>query len=106
MLCSGQNFRKFSVPTGPTEAYFMWHLHGIGEKMESLFKLYRSFVVIYYCQPPGAGAFSRYFTTNLSLQCRAFSRALKVEKLKVPLLPGPKGTRDTNDWCIIKTTEV
>ena len=30
----------------------------------------------------------------------AFSRALKIEKLKAPLFPGPKGTVDTNDWCI------
>ena len=65
----------------------MWNLHGIGE--ESLFKWSRSFVVLHYCQPPrGAGAFSRDFTINLSPQCRAFSRALKTEKLKAPLFPG------------------
>ena len=29
---------------------------------------------------PGAGAFSRDFTANLAPQCRAFSRALKIEK--------------------------
>ena len=60
-----------------------------------------SFVVLHYCQPPGggAGAFSRDFTINLSPQCRAFSRALKSEKLKAPLFPGPVGA--TNDWCII-----
>ena len=29
----------------------------------------------------GAGDFSRDFTTNLTPQCRAFSRALKTEKL-------------------------
>ena len=34
---------------------------------------------------PGAGAFSGDFTTNLARQCRAFSRALKIEKLKAPL---------------------
>ena len=38
------------------------------------------------------------FTT--SLECRAFSMALKIEKLKAPLIPGPKGAVDTNDWCI------
>ena len=38
---------------------------------------------------PGAGAFSRDFTTNLAWQCRAFSRALKIEKLKAPLFRGP-----------------
>ena len=52
------------------------------------------------CQPPGAGAFSGDFTTNLARQCRAFSRALKIEKLKTPLLRGPKGAGATNDWCI------
>ena len=83
----------------------MWTLHGIGEA--SLFKWSRrgsrSFVVLHYCQPPGggggaAGAFSRDFTINLSPQCRAFSRALKTEKLKAPLFPGPVGTGTTNDW--------
>ena len=54
-----------------------------------------------YISLRGAGAFSRNFTTNLTPQCRAFSRALKIQKLKAPLLPGPKGTGDTNDWCII-----
>ena len=44
-----------------------------------------------FCQPPGAGAFSGEFTTNLARQCRAFSRALKIEKLKAPLFRGPEG---------------
>ena len=30
----------------------------------------------------------------------AFSRALKIEKLKAPLFPGPGGAGDANDWCI------
>ena len=51
--------------------------------------------------PWGAGAFSRGFTKNLARQCRAFSRALKIEKLKAPLFPGPGGAVDANDWCII-----
>ena len=51
----------------------------------------------------GVEAFSRDFTTNLAPQCRAFSGALQTEKLNVPLLPGPRGAGDTNDWCIIKT---
>ena len=49
----------------------------------------------------GAGAFSRDFTVNLSPQFRAFSRALKTEKLKAPLFPGPVGAATTNDWCIM-----
>ena len=34
-------------------------------------------------------------------QCRAFSRALEIEKFKAPLFRGPEGAGDTNDWCII-----
>ena len=60
-----------------------------------------SFVVLHNYQSPGAGAFSRDFTTNLVPQGRAFSRALKNEKLKAPLFPGPEGTGVTNDWCIM-----
>ena len=56
--------------------------------------------LFYFCQPPGAGAFSGGFTTNLARQCRAFSRALKIEKLKAPLFRGPEGAGATNDWCI------
>ena len=52
------------------------------------------------CQPPGAGAFSGDVTTNLARQCKAFSRALKIEKLKAPLFRGPEGVGATNDWCI------
>ena len=48
------------------------------------------------------GAFSGDFTTNLARQCRAFSRALKIEKLKAPLFRGPEGAGASNDWCIKK----
>ena len=37
--------------------------------------------------PGWAGAFSRDFTTSLAPECRAFSGALKIEKLKAPLIP-------------------
>ena len=50
--------------------------------------------------PREGGAFSRNFTTILAPECRAFSGALKIEKLKAPLIPDPEGTVDTNDWCI------
>ena len=50
--------------------------------------------------PGRAGAFSRDFTTSLAPECRTFSGALKIEKLKAPLIPGPEGVVDTNDWCI------
>ena len=48
----------------------------------------------------GAGAFSRDFTIILAPECRAFSGDSKIEKLKALLIPGPKGTVDTNGWCI------
>ena len=48
------------------------------DRGENLFKLFRSVVVLYFnfVSPRGAGDFS----TNLARQCRAFSRALKIEK--------------------------
>ena len=67
-------------PLGQLKPNFMWNLHGIGE--ESLFKWSRrgsrSFLFFIIVNLRGAGAFSRDFTINLSLQCRAFSRALKT----------------------------
>ena len=56
--------------------------------------------------PGRAGAFSRDFTTSLAPECRAFSVALKIEKLKAPLIPGPEGAVDTNDWCITRSASV
>ena len=56
--------------------------------------------VYFNLSAPGAGAFSGDFTTNLARQCRAFSRALKIEKLKAPLFRDPEGAGATNDWCI------
>ena len=50
--------------------------------------------------PGRAGPLSRDFTTSLAPDCRAFSGALKIEKFKGPLIPGPEGAVDTNDWCI------
>ena len=50
--------------------------------------------------PGRAGAFSRDLTKSLAPECRAFSEALKIEKLKAPLIPGPEESVDTNDWCI------
>ena len=50
--------------------------------------------------PRNAGAFTRDFIKHLSLQGGAFTGALKFEKLKAPLFPGPGRAGDTNDWCI------
>ena len=41
--------------------------------------------------PRRAGAFSRALTIFVTLQCRAFSRALMSEKSKSPLSPGSGG---------------
>ena len=43
---------------------------------------------------------SSVLTTTLAPHCRAFSRALKIEKIKGPLFPGPEGAGNTNGWCI------
>ena len=47
---------------------------------------------------------SRDFISNLTPQCRAFSRALKIKKLKGPMFPGPGRGReyrtDNSYWCI------
>ena len=72
-------FKIFSETIGPTEAKFIQMITVI---CCSSFE---------YCQPLGAGAFRRAFTTNVTPQCRAFSRALEIEKLKAPLFRGPKG---------------
>ena len=57
-------------------------------------------LLFFIVRPGRTGAFSRDFTTSLAPECRAFSGALKIEKLKAPLIPGPEGAVDTNDWCI------
>ena len=76
------------------------HLGPPRDRGENLFKWFR-YSLFKFCLPLGAGAFSGDFTTNLARQCRAFSRALKIEKLKAPLFRGPEGAGATNDWCII-----
>ena len=77
-----------------------WDHHGIGENIYSSNSGQLLFFIL-ILSAPGAGAFSGDFTTNLARQCRAFSRALKIEKLKAPLFRGPEGAGATNDWCII-----
>ena len=89
-------FKIFFETTGPTEVEPQWDRGG---------KFIQRIPVICcssfeYCQPLGAGAFRGAFTTNVAPQCRAFSRALEIEKLKAPLFRGPEGAGDTNDWCI------
>ena len=87
-VCSNSSLNSLSQ----LKTKFTWDHHGIGEKVYSndsgqlLF-----FILILSAPPPGEGAFSGDFTTNLARQCRAFSRALKIEKLKAPLFRGPEG---------------
>ena len=51
----------------------------------------------------GVVAFRRAFTTKVASQCRAFSMALKIEKIKAPLLRSPKGAGYTKDCYNIAT---
>ena len=91
-------FKFFFEITEPTEDKFTWDHHGIGEKFYSNDSGQLLFFIL--SLSAGAGAFSGNFTTNLARQCRAFSRALKIEKLKAPLFRGLEGAGATNDWCI------
>ena len=96
-------FKIFSETTWPTEAIFH-----VEPQWDSGGKFIQRIPVICcssfeYCQPLGAGAFCGALTTNVAPQCRAFSRALEIEKLKAPLFRGPEGDGDSNDWCIYYT---
>ena len=94
-MCSNSSLKSL----GQLKTKFTWENHGIGEKIYSNDSGQLLFLIL-ILSAPGAGAFSGDFTTNLARQCRAFSRALKIEKLKAPLFRGPKGAGATNDWCI------
>ena len=94
-MCSNSSLKSLSQ----LKTKFTWDHHGIGEKIYS----YDSGQLLFFIlilSAPGGGAFSGDFTTNLARQCRAFSRDLKIEKLKAPLFRSPEGTGATNDWCI------
>ena len=94
-VCSNSSLKSMSQ----LKTKFTWDHHGIGEKIYSN-NSGQLFFILILSSPGGAGAFSGDFTTNLARQCRAFSRALKIEKLKAPLFRGPEGAGATNDWCI------
>ena len=79
---------------------FMWDHHGIGEKIYSNDSGQLLFFIL-ILSALGGGGFCGDFTTNLARQCRAFSRALKIEKLKAPLFRGPEGAGTANAWSII-----
>ena len=88
----------FSETTGPTEAKF--HVEPPWDRGRKFIQMVQAICCSSWLSTSGgAGAFSRDFTINLSPQCRAFSRALKTEKIKAPLFPGPVGAGTTYDWC-------
>ena len=66
-------FKMFSETIGPTEAkFYVLQQWDRGRKFIQMIPVIccSSFE---YCQPLGAGAFRRAFTTNVTPQCRAFS---------------------------------
>ena len=99
MLCSGQNIRKFSEPLGQLKPNFIRYHHGIGED-EKFIKMNLGHLMLFILvKPQRAGAFSKDFNTNLALQCRAFSRAMKVSKgakIRNRYNQVPHLTQDTN----------
>ena len=97
-MCSNSSLKSLSQ----LKPKFTWDHYGIGEKIYSNDS--GQFFILILSAPGGFGAFSGDFTTNLARQCRAFSRALKIEKLKAPLFRGPEGAGPTNDWCITDTS--
>ena len=96
-MCSNSSLKSLSQ----LKTKFTWDHHGIGEKIYSNDSGQLLFFIL-ILSAPGGGAFSGDFTTNLARQCRAFSRALKIKKLKAPLFRGPEGAGAANDWCITR----
>ena len=91
-------FIFFSETTGPMKPKFTWNHDTMGEERNQMIQVVCCSSLL--SAPGRAGAFSRNFTTILVPECRDFNGALKIEKLKAPLIPGPEGAVDTNDWCI------
>ena len=92
-------FNFFSETTGPMKPNFMWN-----QKKDRQGKLIHLIQVIccssLLSAPGRAGAFSWDLSTILAPESLAFSGALKIKKLKAPLILGPERAVDTNDWCI------
>ena len=94
-MCSNSSLKSLSQ----LKAKFTWDHHGVGEKSYSNDSGQLLFFIL-ILSAAGGGGFSGNFTTNLVRQCRAFSGALIIERLKAPLFRGPEGAGATNDWCI------
>ena len=98
-MCSNSSLKSLSQ----LKTKFTWDHHR-GENYSNDSGQLLFFILI--LSPPGAWAFSGDFTTNLARQCRAFSGALKIEKLKAPLFRGTEGAGATDDWCINGTHDL
>ena len=92
-LCVCSNI--FSETTVPTEAKF--HVEPPWDRRGKFIQMVQVIIV----NLRGAEAFCRDFTINVSPQCRAFSRALKTEKVKSPAIPRPRKGRDYK-WLVHK----
>ena len=86
----------FSETTGPIEAKL--HAESPWDRGRKFIQMVQ--VIIVNLRGAGGGGGCSDFTIIVSPQCRTFSRALKNEKVKVPLFPGQVGAGTTNDWCI------
>ena len=93
----------FSETTGPTEAKFNveppWDR---GRRFIQLVKVICCSSLL--STSGGRGLLAGILPQICPLQCKAFSRALKTEKLKAPLFPGPIGAETTNVWCISESS--
>ena len=98
-MCSNSSLKSLSQ----LKTKFTWDHHRIGEKIYSNDSGQLLFFILILSAPRGSGAFSGDFTTNLARQCRAFSRALKIEKLKAPLFRGPEGLQMTGALHVLPT---
>ena len=93
-------FKFFFEITEPIEDKV--HVGPPRDRGENLFKSFGSVVVFYFnfVSPRRRGLLAGILHVPQIWQCRAFSRALKIEKLKAPLFRGPEGAGAINDWCI------
>ena len=85
LLTGTLSLNTIKTKTGPIEAKF--HVEPPWDMGRKFIQMVQVIIV----NLRRTGAFCRDFTINVSPQCMAFSSALKTEKLKAPLFPGPVG---------------